>query len=204
MKQNTKRLYSMIIALFFVVAALVWYFDFLVPAYTDLQAAKGNQISEQELLTNETQIVGQFQGLIASYQSQTNNEQSVNAALPVGPHLADAIAQVYGTANADNVAVESMAINSQLVTAPAAATGVAGAASAGQIVKPIGTITFTLALVGSYENIKAFLASLETNLRLFDVNQFTFQPSGATGAKGGVTADLFNVGITAATYYQSQ
>jgi len=203
MKQNTKRLYSMIIALFFVIAALVWYFDFLVPAYTDLQASKGNQMSEQDLLANETQIVSQFQGLIASYKGQAGDEQSVSAALPVGPHLADAIAQVYGAANANNIAIESMAIGSQLVTGRGVAGGVAGAASAGQIVKPVGTIAFTLSLMGSYENLKTFIATLETNLRLFDVKQIGFQPTGATGGKGA-SADLFSIDLTAATYYQSQ
>jgi hypothetical protein len=201
MKQNTKRLYSMVIALFFLVLALVWYFDFLVPAYTDLQTAKGNQISEQNLLTNEQQIVSQFQGLLASYQSQSSDEQAVDAALPVGPHLADAIAQIYGIASANNVAVQSMGIASELIPSPATGSGVSGAASTGQIVHPVGTITFTLGMIGSYENFKAFLGALETNIRLFDVKQVTFQPGGVTG-KGSVP-DVFNYSITATTYYQS-
>jgi hypothetical protein len=201
MKQNTKRLYSMIFALVFVVAALVVYFDFLVPAYADLQTSKGHQISEQNLLTNEQQIVQQFQGLMAAYQSQAASDQPINIALPVGPHLADAIAQIYGIANANSVGITNMAIASELAPAPASAAGVAGAASTGEIVKPIGGITFTLGVSGSYENFENFIAMLETNMRIFDVKQISIQPSGAVG-KG--SSDFFNYGLTVESYYQSQ
>ena len=202
MKQNTKRLYSMIIALLFVSVALVWYFDMLVPTYTDLQASKGNQVAEQALLANETKIVAQFQTLLSSYESQTSYEQQVNAAMPVGPHLADAIAQVYGIAGANSIAINSMSIGTQLVTAPAANAGVTGAATTGQLVNPIGTITFTLGAIGSYENFQNFLAALQTNMRLFDVQQFSLSPAGGSGK--GSSADMFTYDITVATYYQSQ
>lgn len=202
MKQNTKRLYSMIIALVFVIMALVWYFDFLVPAYTDLQASKGNQVSEQNLLDNETTIVTQFQGLLSSYQGQASDEQAVNAALPINPHLADAIAQIYGIASANAITLGSMGISSQLVRAPAADNGVTGAASTGQIVNPMGTISFTLGTLGTYENFINFLTALQTNMRLFDVKQFSFSPAGATGKSS--SPDLFNFDLTVTTYYQSQ
>ncbi len=193
----------MIIALVFIVVALVCYFDFLVPAYTALQVAEGNKISEQNLLANETQIVSQFQGLLASYQSDASGEQAVNAALPVGPHLADAIAQLYGIANANNMTIVSMSIGSQLTPPPAAANGVSGAAASGQIINPIGTVTFDLGILGSYENFKNFLAELATNMRLFDVKKFSFQASGATNSKT-TSADFFDFDVSAQTYYQSQ
>jgi Tfp pilus assembly protein PilO len=203
MKQNTKRLYSMMIALAFLVVALIVYFDMLTPAYTDLQAAKGNEISEQALLDNEKQVVTQIQTLLATYQTQSGDQQEINAALPVGPNLAGALAQLYGIGSADNIAIQGVGISTQLTTAAALTEGgVAGAAATGQITKPVGSITFTLTVAGSYESIKSFISDLETNMRFFDVGQVSLQPVSSGSSKSGGT-DLFTASLSVVTYYQS-
>ncbi|HVN26376.1 MAG TPA: hypothetical protein VMT99_01855 [Candidatus Paceibacterota bacterium] len=207
MKQSTKRLYSMVFALFFVVIALVIYFELVVPAYTNLQAAKGNLISEQNLLTNEQQIVSEFQTLLTTYKSQGTDEQAISAVLPVSQHLADAVAQLYAIASANGISLQGIGITTQLAPPPGSGTALTNAASTGQVVKPIGTITFTLAGQGSYENIKNLLTAIETNMRLFDVTQVAFLPmGGGVSANGKPTTvpDFFGVNMTLQTYYQSQ
>jgi hydrogenase maturation factor len=87
MKQNSKRFSSMILALLLVVAAFVMYFDLLSPAYAALQTEKGQELSNQQLLSNEKQIVTQVQSLISQYQNQTQSQQSASMALPTGPDL---------------------------------------------------------------------------------------------------------------------
>ena len=202
MKQNTKRLYSLIFAMLFVVLALVVYFDMLIPAYSDLQAAKGNQISEANLLANEKQVVGQIQGLLATYKSQASDEQAINAALPVGPNAASAISQLYGISAANDISLQGVALSEQL-SAETTPTDVAGAASLGQITKPIGTLAFTFAAAGSYENFKNFLQALQNNMRFFDVEQIAFHAAQAPSGGKGTSADFFSYSLTAQTYYQS-
>ncbi len=203
MKQNTKRLYSMIFALLFIVLALVVYFDMLTPAYTSLQSAKASELSDQALLTNEKQVVNQIQGLLTTYNSQSSDAEAVNTALPVGPDLADGIAQLYGIAGANSLTIQNIGISSQLAAASVPEGDIAGAAATGQIVKPLGTITFALSLVGSYENFQSFLNDLATNMRLFDVQEVSVAPlSGGTGKTS--TPDAFTFSISVMTYYQSQ
>lgn len=198
MKQNTKRFSSMILALLLVVASLIAYFDLLEPTYGALQAAKGQELSEQQLLTNEKQIVNQVQSLVASYQSQTQGTQAVNMALPTDEDVAGALAQVYGLASANQIVLESVGVSAQQVAVPAQAPvtdQVEGAAAGGSIVKPVGSIALTMSAQGSYEALKAFLQSLETNLRLFDVTNVTI-------TRGDLNEDNFTYNITADTYYQ--
>ncbi|MGD1003741.1 MAG: hypothetical protein ABR884_04190, partial [Minisyncoccia bacterium] len=57
MKQETKRLSSIIIAALIFVAALMVYFEFIIPAYASLQLVKGQGESETTLYANEQQVV---------------------------------------------------------------------------------------------------------------------------------------------------
>lgn len=194
----------------FLVVAFVIYFDAVVPAYIALQASKGNEIAEQNLLANEQTVVTQINNLIATYQSQSSDVTAVNAALPVGPHLADALAQLYGIAQANGMSLQSVGISEQLAGTAAAADGstasVADEASSGQVVSPVGSIAFSLSLAGSYENFENFIVALENNMRFFDIGNISLSGQGGSGATGKSTGtnDFFTFDITATTYYQSQ
>ncbi|HVM76730.1 MAG TPA: hypothetical protein VMU07_01085 [Candidatus Paceibacterota bacterium] len=204
MKQNTKRLYSLIFSLLFVTAAFVVYFDLIIPAYTDLQTSKGNLLGEQALLANEQKVSTQIKNLVTTYQGQESQVQLVNEALPVGPHLADAISQIYGLAQASNMSIQTVQIEEQMVPSTALGGGgsFANAASTGQVVKPVGTIAFTFTVTGSYENFKNFMAGLEDNMRFFDVSGLSLQPVQQASGKASLDSYLFS--LTATTYFQSQ
>lgn len=204
----------MIVALVFLVVALVVFFDFVQPAYTDLQASKGKQISQASFLDNEKKIVSEVQGLVSTYQSETQGEQAVSLALPVGQDLSGALAQVYGLAAANNIGVQNIAISIQAVQVATSQAGstvqangqIAAAASVGAIIKPFNSILFQITCAGTYENFKIFLKGLETNIRIFDVKSITLHAaSGASNAnvKGGPGADYFQYDMTVAAYYQS-
>jgi hypothetical protein len=64
--------------------------------------------------------------------------------------------------------------------------------------EPLGTISFELGRFReSYENFQAFLQSLETNLRLFDVQAITLAID-----RGERTRIISTYGLTVVTYYQ--
>lgn len=210
MKQDTKRFSSLIIAALLVVAAVMIYFELIVPAYTSLETIKGQEASEQTLYKNEQQITTQVQNLLASYQSNSSSSQSVALALPVGQDTSGALAQIYGIATNANVTLQTVGVSVQAVQpGPASpstdANGqIANAAAVGAIVKPTGTVSFQITGNGSYESFKAFLQGLETNIRLFDVSSITLQPASVVTPKGQpVNPDLFTYVITVVTYYQS-
>lgn len=209
MKQDTKRFTSIIISILLLVAALVLYFEFIIPAYTSLEGLKGQEQSEQTLLANENKVVTEVQSLLATYQNDSSSSQSVALALPVGQDVAGALAQVYGIAANSNVTVQGVAISVQAVQSASPSTAnaagqVADAATAGAIVKPVGTVSLQLNGTASYENFKTFLQGLATNIRIFDVNSISLQPVGTiTTSKSASAQDIFNYGITVVTYYQS-
>jgi hypothetical protein len=204
MKQETKRLSSIIIAALILAAALMVYFEFIVPAYTNLQLVKGQEESEATLYSNEQQVVSKVKSLLTTYQNDASSSQSVAMALPVGSDVSGALAQIYGIATNANVTIQGTEISTQAVQAVAApATTVGAAAATGSIVKPTGTVSFQVTGSASYESFKSFLQGLETNIRIFDVTAISLQ-SAAIGATKTQTAntDMFNYTITVVTYYQ--
>ncbi len=204
MKQETKRLSSIIIAALIIVAALMVYFEFIIPAYTSLQLVKGQEESETTLYANEQQVVSKVKSLLTTYQSDASSSQSVAMALPVGPGVSGALAQIYGIATNANVTIQGTQISTQAVQAVAApATTVGAAATAGSIVKPTGTVSFQVTGSASYESFKSFLQELETNIRIFDVTAISLQPAAIAATKTQTAnADMFNYTITVVTYYQ--
>lgn len=205
MKQETKRLSSIIIAALILAGALVVYFEFIIPAYANLQLVKGQEESEATLYSNEQQIVSKVKSLLVTYQSEASSSQSVAMALPVGPDVAGALAQVYGIATNANVSVQGTQISTQAVQAvTTAATTVSTAAAAGSIVKPTGTVSFQITGTASYESFKSLLQGLETNIRIFDVTAISLQPAAVAGTKTqAANPDMFNYTITVVTYYQA-
>jgi len=212
MKQETKRLSSILIAALIIAGALVVYFEFIVPAYTNLETVKGQEESEQMLYANETQIATQVKNLLSSYQSDAASSQSVAMALPVGPDVSGALAQIYGIAANTGVTIQGTGVSTRAIQAAAAQANIASvpssqlvnAAAAGSIVKPTRTVSFQVTGSGSYEAFKAFLEALETNIRIFNVTAISLEPVTVSLLKGQTAnQDLFNYTITVVTYYQS-
>lgn len=209
MKQETKRIYSLVVAAFIIVMAVVVYFEFIVPAYSTIESIKGEEEGEATLYANESQIVNQGKGLLSTYESNTSSSQTVAMALPVGPDLSGALAQIYGIAANANVTVQNVGVSVQAVQAAAsqgsaAGSQIAGAAAAGSVIEPTATVSFQISGSGSYESVKTFLQGLETNIRIFDVTAVSLDPAGiaATKTQPG-NPDMFNYTITVVTYYQA-
>lgn len=212
MKQESKRFSSIILAALLIVGALIVYFEFIVPAYTNLETVKGQEESEKTLYANETQIVGQVKGLLSTYQNDASSSQLVAMALPVGPDVSGALAQIYGIAANTGASVQGTAVSIQAIQSPAGVAPIdetsgtiADAAAAGSVIKPTGTVSIQITGSGSYEALNAFLQGLETNIRIFDVTALTIQPAATQVLAKGQTAnpDMFNYTITVVTYYQA-
>lgn len=210
MKQTSKRLTSMLLSLLFLAAAFLIFFDLIQPAYGDLQAKKGKQTSAQAFLVQEGQTIAQAKKLIDQYANATAASDNLSLSMPSGQNLAGALAQIYGIAQNNGVAIQSIGVSPPVIAAtqPQQARGQAQAAAApltpSQIVRPTGAISFQIAAAGSYEGLKAFLAGIETNIRVFDLTNLSIQSALVTpgGKAGAATADFFTYNITVVTYYQ--
>jgi Tfp pilus assembly protein PilO len=203
MKQESKRLSSIIIAALVVAGALVVYFEFIVPTYTNLESLKGQVESEAAAYANESTLVSQVKSLLTTYKSDASSSQAVAMALPVGPDVSGALAQIYGIASDTGLPISGTTVSTQAVqTVTPLSTG--GSTTAGSIIKPTGTISFQINGVGSYESIKNFLQGLATNIRIFNVTGVTLQPSMILATKTqAANSDNFTYSIMVVTYYQT-
>ncbi len=189
MKQTSKRLASIGLALVFLIVALVLLFDLVQPEYANFQTLKGQLAGRQAFLDSETTAVAQAQTLISQYQGQNASEQTATLAMPTGEDLAGALAQIYGLAQNSGVAVQTVGISAPTLQSQAA--------SSTNLVQPLGTMTFQISATGSYESLQNFLSGLATNVRIFDVKGLNIvSPAGVTGK----TSDVFSYNITVAAY----
>ncbi len=198
----------MLFVLVFLVAAFIGFFDFIQPAYGNIGTLRGQETAQQQLLTTLTATVKQAQQLVASYGTDTSGAAGIALALPAGQDAAGALAQVGGIAAADGLTVTSIAVSTPVIRtqqASAAAAAAAGSASSTmQNAKPAGSFSLRISTNGSYENFKSFMADLENNIRLFDIQSVSIQPAAAAAGKGkAVSVDYFTYNIVVQTYYQT-
>lgn len=197
----------MIVFLVFILAAFLVFFDLLQPTYTDLQNKKGTEASSENFLASEQQAVAQAKKLIGQYESESQAESNLALAMPTGPDVAAALAEIYGIAQDSGVTVQNVQVGAPTVQLANQAQSGNVTSSAGQvqIVKPLGTFPLQVIALGSYENVKNFLSQLETNIRIFDLTMLSMQPTpGAIpGVKTATASDFFTYNLTITTYYQT-
>ena len=208
MKQSLKRLVSMFLALGFLIASFVLFFDVIQPAYNGVQTLRGQLAGETQALNAETTAVDQALTQISAYKEGSAGQASVSLAVPNGEDLAGALAQVEGIAQNDSVSVTSIGISPPALSQQTTASG----GSTKATTSPLGSFSFDVAGSASYENFKIFLEQLATNIRIFDVKSLTFTPAptvavAAPMGKNSVATpaanpDLFNYNLTIQTYYQ--
>lgn len=206
MKQSAKRITSMLLALLFLAAAFVLFFDLLQPAYGQVQTLRGQLLAEQNSLGSAKSVVKQVQDLVTAYDNQSQGQGSVGLALPTGEDVAGAVTQIEGIAQNQNLGLTGITVGSPALASSAGASAAAKASSSAQIVKPMGSFALKLTGSASYESIKNFLSQIETNIRIFDVEGISIvpvTPPGTVVQKGApASRDLFNYEISVQAYYQ--
>lgn len=204
MKQSSKRLVSVLFAFLFVVAAFVCFFDLVQPAYSGMETLRSQQLGEENYIASETALVKQAQTAIATYESESQSVANVELAMPSGEDIAGALTQIEGIAANNGITIGSIAVTPPAVKLQSSAS-VTGAPSS-ILMKPLGNFSFKLSAAGSYESFKNFLSEVETNIRIFDVENMSLEPSNiaANGGKATAPSDIFDYTLTLVTYYQTQ
>jgi Tfp pilus assembly protein PilO len=205
MKQNSKRLTTLLIALGLIVVSLVIFFDLIQPEYANILQTKGQIVGEQGLYTTESAAVATAENVISEYQQQQSSG-TIAEVLPTDEDVAGTIAQIYGLAQNSGIAIQSLGISSPAIEAQT----LSGSAST-TLTQPLGSFSLQISAAGTYENFQSFLTGIETNIRIFDVKSVTLTPVGSTGASGGssekgaapATQDFFTYSLTIETYYQT-
>src|SRR5205085_60533 len=98
---------------------------------------------EQDFLTTESQAVTQAKQVVSSFTSQGDAGAAVEAAIPSKQDIAGALAQIYGIAEGNGVAVQAVTIGAPIIQAKSQPTAVAAAKAtsslASAVIRPLGT-----------------------------------------------------------------
>lgn len=165
------------------------------------------EITELEEVSREFDELIQNRETLLSLMGAVSKENlgRVERMLPQGPHASDFLVSMESLALANGVVLRRIdLVSPQVKEGQSSAQPRAGAATSprpqAKAAAPQApadaaqSLPFNLQVAGSYEAFKKFLASLERNLRLIDVDDISFSASG----KG----DIGDFTMKAKTYYQ--
>lgn len=191
MKPSLKRLISSVSAALLLVVAIVVFFNFIVPVYRDIKATRAEAASRSQALENQKRVVQEVRALVASYTEGARIQEIVSSALPLAPDTGDAILELGGIAQANNLVPRSFT-----VAGGAEAAAKSDIRKNAGIVKPVASMTIRMEATGGYEDFRNFMKNLETNIRVFDVREMTVRPVLKS------TQNLFSYNLTVVAYYQ--
>lgn len=188
MKPSTQRMISLVASAALLVMALVVFSNFIRPEYQDIQELRGRIETKSQLFEDQELATTQIQRLIADYQGLANIQDDLSLVLPQEEQIPQALNQVANIARVNNLSIQSIEIQN-LPFQPKATT------QTSILVKRIGSLRMDVQLSGSYEELKAFVQTIETNIRLMDVRNLAITPSVNPNGAYAFT-------VTIDTYYQ--
>ena len=194
MSASTKRALSLIFSAGLVVASLFIYATLISPEYADVKNLRGELSSKSNLLNNQKISIDQVTKLFAQYQSAAKLGESLSLALPEDESISSIMAQINAISQASGLAVQSVGLN-YLPAKPAAITLTSA--------KGIGSLKLDLKLSGPYSGFKNFLQSLETNIRIMDMQSLKIDPAQSSAQSRAGSQDYFNFTLSVITYYQA-
>lgn len=197
MKQQTKRFLSIVLAVFFLVFALVLYANFIRAAYGEAQGKRREQLSREAFLEGQRQAIGKVQNLISSLQGGKISQlrDTISLALPLEQDAAGVIGQINGLIRNNEVELQSITFSPPRAEGKRAV--ITGTESPEALIKAVGSMQFTLKFTGSYADFKNFLEDLETNIRIIEVRNLGIAPSGR------VSDNIYSYDLTVVSYYQN-
>lgn len=196
MKQSSKRLLSLIVAVVFLFGAFFIYFNAIQPAYEEVQAARGEVYAREDFIETQKNVVEQVKLALEQYQGKEELQRAVSMAIPPGTNQSEIAHQVSALATQNQLTIQSLSAATPTVQNVKEVEAAAGANNNFKV-KPLGVLSFQLKVSGTYANFKAFLSNLENNIRVVDVKSVSVEELGKSNQ------DFYLFSITVATYYQN-
>ena len=190
MKPSLKRVSSIALSAVFILGSLFVFSIALKPAYTDI-LSKRAEIQARVKLAGEYESSLQItQKLLNEYQDIGRFQEMISAILPASQDLSHVLGQLTSLAGVNHLEIEVLGIERQAIRPP----------QGDGLAKGMGVLRMNFRLRGEYENFRALLRNLETNVNLMDVAELKIEP--AARAKTGPA--LYNYIMSVDTYYQSE
>ncbi len=185
MKTSTKRILSIALAALLFVGILVVYASLIKPELAKIDEKRALVVSKESLFASESSAVNQVQDLIGQFQSIVALQETVSLALPQEENVTGILNQIQSIASLSNVSLNSFSVR-PLAFKP----------TKQPLVRRLGSLEIVFAVTGGYENLKQFLKSLETNVRISNITSFRFFPMVNPLISG------YSLNLTVETFYQ--
>ncbi len=190
MKSSTKRFVSIILSLIMLIASVFVYSALIRPAYSEIENLRAEAGGKAQLLGQQQSSIKQVQSLLSQYQDVLKVEDTISSILPLSPDAASGVNQISGLSKINNLTLDLLSIEETAIKP----------SSEPDLAKGVGALKFNFHLIGSYENFKAFLQNLETNITLMDLANLKMEA--AARAKTG--ENRFSYTLSVNTYYQAE
>ena len=191
MRASTKRILSIALSGMFFIGTLAVYTNFIKPEFTKIDERRSIIVSKENVFASQFAAVQQVQKLISESQKTASLQVIVSLAIPFRENTTQILNQMRVIAKNNEALMDSFSIK-PLAFSP----------SKQPLVKRMGTLDVNLSLKGTYEALKGFLKSLETNARVANVAKLHFSPFGAS--QTGVFQDIYKMDLGVEIYYQEQ
>ncbi len=189
MKSSTKRMLSILLAILFLIGAVLIYSYLIKPAYGEVLNLRTKKITLSQNFNNYNSLNKKFKNLFAEYQNLGDLNKRLSMILPSKFDAAYVSGQISGLAEQNGLILQALNIK-QMAIKPAEIKLAKGLA------KGLGVLKIDAKLTGSYENFKAFLNGIETNIMISDIVDFKIE------SQSGIQNLIFTVSIN--SYYQAE
>lgn len=197
MRQSEKRILSSVLSFLILLSALFIFVYLLKPVYIETQSLRAEVLKRNDFIENQKLLIDQFKNLNQDYENQKNYQETFNLILPNSPSVAEALLQISGLLNNNNLNLISFNVGKPVLLNKNQTT-------TNSFIKSIGSFNVNFKITGEYSNFKNFLNQLETNIRLssiktININQFVnFDEKNKNPQK----TLMYDIDIT--FYYQSE
>ena len=185
---SSTRFFSLLASLAILIASIVVYSLLLKPAYEEVNQLRGDLTSKSDLVSEQRRVIEKVKELLDQYPSLAGPRQKISLALPDKADYPTLLNQINGLTNAAGLALQSVSLAS--VT-----SAQAGGLGAGSNVPIMSTIQINLDVSGSYQTLKSFLQTIETNIRIMDLVSLAITPL--------ANSNNYNYHLVVNTYYQT-
>jgi len=165
MRPSTKRILSIALAGFFLIASLFVYGRFIRGYVQEVNEKRAELFSKQDLFKNQNNAIRQVQDTVSSFQNFQDIQKKINLAIPSGINTISAIRQIEAVAARSSVNIISLNFKT-----------IAQRPSREVFLKKIGVLQVEITVGGNYDGIKNFVKLFETNARIANVQEFDFKP----------------------------
>lgn len=189
MKTSTKRALSILFSVFFLICAVIVFTNLIKPELEEIGRLRGEVMSKNQNYLVQKNAITQVAEIISQLKSANDLQKTLSFAMPVKANVTEILNQWYAISRNSEASVRALDIKvGSLVSKPPH-----------PLLKGRGTISVSLDVVGTYEALKQFLNSLETNSRVVNVVSFDLSPVMGMVSSSGT---LYSLKMEVETYYQ--